>query len=136
MGATAVAAVAVMVWLTINFRFYEIVTFKILMLAMVVALPVIVVVDKSWRSRLFKSRWWLIPICWAPIIAGAFAGSLLIAHSVKPLLEMWAAMALLAVGMLIVYGAIGLAAYVLCWLGIRGSAGGLWLMATVIHRLR
>ncbi len=136
MGIAMVAGIAVMAWLTINYRLYEVTTFKVLMLAMVAVLPTIIVVDKSWRNRLFRGRWWLIAICWAPIIAGSFAGSMLIAHDVKPLLEVWAAMALLVVGMLIVYGAIGFAAYVLCWLGIRGSAGGLRLMASGIRRLR
>ncbi len=136
MGVAMIAAVAVMVWASIQYRLYEIMPFKILMLAMVEVSPTIIVVDKSWRNRLFNSRWWLIPICWAPIIAGACVGSLLIAHSVKPLLETWAAMVLLAIGMLIVYGAIGLASYVLCWLGIRGSAGGLRLVASGIRRLR
>lgn len=136
MGIAMVTAVAVMVWASIQYRLYEIMTFKILLFAMIAVFPVIIVVDKSWRQRLFRGRWWLIAICWAPIIAGAFAGSLLIAHSVKPLLEMLGAMALLAVGMFIVYGLIALAAYVLCWLGIRGSASGLRLMILGIRRLR
>lgn len=135
-GIAIVAGIALMAWLTINYRLYEIMTFKVLMLAMVAVLPIIIVVDKSWRNRLFRGRWWLIAICWAPIIAGSFAGSLLIAHDVKPLLEMWAAMALLVVGMFIIYGAIGLTAYVLCLLGVRGSAGGLRLVASSIRRLR
>ena len=135
-GLAIIAGIAIMTWLTINYRLYEIMTFKILMLAMVAVLPTIIVVDKSWRNRLFRGKWWLIAVCWVPIIAGAFAGSLLIAHDVKPLLEMWAAMALLAVGMFIVYGATGLAAYVLCLLGVRGSAGGLRLVASGIRRLR
>lgn len=134
-GVAIVAGIAIMAWLTINYRLYEIMTFKVLMLAMVAVLPIVIVVDKSWRNRLFGGRWWLIAVCWAPIIAGSFAGSLLIAHDVNPLLEMWAVMALLAVGMFIVYGAIGLAAYVLCLLGIRGSAGGLRLVASGIRHL-
>ncbi len=135
-GVAIVAGIVIMAWLTINYRLYEIMTFKVLMLAMVAVFPIIIVVDKSWRNRLFRGRWWLIPVCWVPIIVGSFAGSLLIAHDVKPLLEMWAAMVLLVVGMFIVYGAIGLAAYVLCLLGVRGSAGGLRLMASGIRRLR
>jgi hypothetical protein len=134
-GTAIVAGIAIMMWLTINYHLYEIMTFKVLMLAIVAVLPTIIVVDKSWRNQLFKGRWWLIAVCWVPIIAGSFAGSLLIAHDVKPLLEMWAAMALLAVGMFIVYGIMGLAAYFLCWLGIKGSAGGLRLMASGIRRL-
>jgi len=134
-GVAIVAGTAIMAWLTINYRLYEIMTFKVLMLAMVAVLPTVIVVDKSLRDRLFKGRWWLIAICWAPIIAGAFAGSLLIAQDVKPLLEIWAIMVLLAVGLFIVCGATGLAAYILCWLGIRGSAGGLRLVASGIRRL-
>jgi hypothetical protein len=136
MGIAMLAAVAGMVWVSIQYRLYEITTFKILMLAMVALFPILIVVDKSWRHRLFRGRWWLIAICWAPIIAGSFAGSLLIAHSVKPLLEMWTVIALLAVSMLIVYGAIGMASYFLCLLGIRGSASGLRLIASGIRRLR
>jgi len=136
MGVVIVAAIAVMVWVSIQYRLYEIMTFKTLMLAMVAVSPVIIVVDKSWRQRLFKGRWWRIVVCWAAIIAGSFAGSLLITHSIKPLLEMLAAMALFAVGMFIVCGIIGLAAYGLCWIGIRGSAGGLRLVASAIRRLR
>ena len=135
-GVAIVAGIAIMMWLTINYRLYEIVTFKVFMLAMVAVLPTIIVVDKSWRNRLFRGRWWLIAVCWVPIIAGSFAGSLLIAHDVKPLLQMWGVMALLAGGIFIVCGATGLAAYILCLLGVRGGAGGLSLVASGIRRLR
>ncbi len=136
MGIAMAGGVGALVWMTVQYRLYEIMTFKVLLLAMVAVLPAIIVVDKSWRNRLFRGRWWLIAICWAPIIAGSLAGSMLIAHDVKPLLETWATMALLVVGMFIVYGGIVLASYVLCWLGIRGSAGGLRLVASGIRRLR
>ena len=135
-GTTIVAGIAIMTWLTINHHLYEIMTFKVLMLAMVAVLPAIIVVDRSWRNRLFRGRWWLVAICWAPIIVGSFAGSLLIAHDVRPLLEMWAAMTLLAVGVFVVCSVMGLAAHFLCWLGIRGGAGGLRLLAAGIQRLR
>lgn len=134
-GLAIVAGIATMMWLTINYRLYETMTFKILVLAIVALLPTIIVVDKSWRNRLFRGRWWLIAVCWVPIIAGSFVGSLLLAHDVKPLLEMWAAMGLLAVGMFIIYGATGLAAYIVCLLGVRGGAVGLRLVASGIRRL-
>jgi len=136
MGIAMAGGVGIMVWMTVHFQLYTSMTFKMLMLAMITVLPTMIVVDKSWRQRLFRGKWWLIPICWAPIIAGALAGSFLIAHSIKPLLEMWEVMGLFAVGMLIVYGLIALGAYALCWLGIRGSANGLRLVASGIRRLR
>lgn len=136
MGVAMVATIVFMVWVSIQYHLYQIMTFKILMLAMVAVSPVIIVVDKSWRQRFFRSKWWLIVICWAAIIAGVFVGSLVIAHSIKPLLEMLAAMALLVLGIFIVCGVMDLAAYVLCWIGIKGSAGGLRLVASGIHRLR
>lgn len=135
-GAGIAAGIAIMVWLTINYRLYEIMTFKVFMLAMVAASPAVIVVDKSWRKRLFRGKWWLIVICWAPIVAGACVGSFLITHDVKPLLEIWAVMALLAAGLFIICGATTFAAYILCWLGIRGGAGGLGLVASAIRRLR
>ncbi|OGO03704.1 MAG: hypothetical protein A2Y60_06410 [Chloroflexi bacterium RBG_13_54_9] len=125
--------IGIMGWLTIHYQLYTTMIFKTLMLAMISALPIIIVVDKSWRQRLFRGRWWLIPICWAPIVGGTLAGSLLIAHSITPLLEMWAAIALLGVGILIGYGLIAFAAYILCWLGIRGSAGGLRLVVATLR---
>ena len=99
-------------------------------------IPAVFVVDKSWRNRLFKGRWWLIVLCWALIVAGALAGSWVMAHDVTPLLETWAAMAMLAVGLLMGFGALTLVAGVACWLGIRGSSGGLRMVASGIRRLR
>jgi hypothetical protein len=135
MGIAMVGAAAVLAWMIIHYQLYAITTFKVLMLAIVAILPTAVVVDRSWRRRIFGGRVWLVPICWAPIVAGALAGSLLIAHSIKPLLEMWGVMALMAVGVLIVSCLVALAGYVLCWLGIRGSAGGLRLLGAGIRHL-
>lgn len=136
MGASILAGVAVMVWLTINYHLYETTTFKVFMLAMVAASPAVIVVDKSLRKRVFGGRWWLIAICWAAIVAGACVGSLLIAHDVKLLLVAWGVITLLVAGLFMLGGAAALAGYVLCWLGIRGGAGGLRLLASGIRRLR
>lgn len=135
MGIAMTGGVAVMAWMVIRYHLYDNMTFKILMLSMTALLPAIIVIDTSWRNRLFRGRWWLVAICWALIIAGAFIGSLLIAHSINPLFEMWAAIGLLAVGFVMVYGTLALVAFALCWAGIRGSASGLRLVATGIRRL-
>jgi len=129
-------AVALVLWMTVQYRAYEIVTFRIFMLAFVAMFPAIVVVDKPWRKRLFKGKTWLIVVCWAPVLAGALAGTWLMVHSVNPLLEVWALMALSAVGLLILFGGSGLAAYAICLAAVRGSAGGLQLLASGIRRLR
>jgi hypothetical protein len=136
MGIAVAASMAIMVWLTINYRLYETMTFKVFMLAMVAASPAAIVVDKSRRRRLFRDKWWLIVICWAAIVAGACVGSLLIAHDVKLLLVAWGVITLLVAGLFMLGGAAALAGYVLCWLGIRGGAGGLRLLASGIRRLR
>jgi hypothetical protein len=136
MGVSIAASMAVMVWLAINYRLYEIVTFRVFMLAMMAASPAVIVVDKSWRKRLFRGKWWLIVICWAAIVAVACVGSLLIAHDVKLLLAAWGAMTLLIAGLFMLGGATAFAGYILCWLGIRGGAGGLQLLASGIRRLR
>ena len=135
MGASILAGAVVMVWLTINYQLYETTTFKVFMLAMVAALPAVIVVDKSLRKRVFGDRWWRIAICWAAIVAGACVGSLLIAHDVKLLLVAWGVITLLVIGLFMLGGAAALAGYVLCWLGIRGGAGGLRLLASGIRRL-
>jgi hypothetical protein len=135
MGITITAGITIMIWLTINHGLYEILTFKVFMLAMAATLPTIVVVDKSWRKRLFKNRWWLIIICWAPIVAGACVGSYLITGAVRPLLQIWAVMVLLTAGLFIVCGTAAFGAHILCWLGIRGGASALQLVASNIRRL-
>jgi hypothetical protein len=136
MGASILAGVAVMVWLTINYHLYETTTFQVFMLAMAAAAPAVIVVDKSLRKRVFGGMWWLIAICWAAIVAGACVGSLLIVHDVKLLLVAWGVITLLVAGLFMLGGAAALAGYVLCWLGIRGGAGGLRLLASGIRRLR
>jgi hypothetical protein len=136
MGLGIAAGIAIMVWLTINYHLYQTMTFKVFILAMVAASPAVIVFDKSWRKRLFRDKWWPIIIWWATIVAGACVGSLLIAHDVKLLLGIWGAMVLLVAGLLIVVGATTFGAYILCWLGIRGSAGALQLLASGIRRLR
>jgi len=59
-----------------------------------------------------------------------------IAGSMMPMFLLWEEFVLFAGIMLAVYGAIAFAAYLLCLLGIRGSAGGLRLVASGIRRLR
>lgn len=135
-GAAIVAAIAGMVWVSIQYHLYETMTFKTFLLAMVAVSPVIIVVDKSWRQRFFRGKWWLFIVCWAPFIAGSFVGSLLISGSIQPLLDMLGVIGMLALGMVILGGIIVLAAYGLCWIGIKGSAGGLHIVASGIRRLR
>jgi len=135
MGIGMSAGVGVIIWMTFRFHFYDDMYFKILVLAMMAILPTIVVVDKSWRNRLFKGKWWLIVICWAAIIAGTITASWYVAHDVKPLLEMWLTIVIFAASLLIILGVLGFTAFGLCWLGIRGSARGLRLVASGIRRL-
>lgn len=135
-GVAIIAAIAGIVWVSIQYHLYETMTFKTFLLAMIAVSPVIIVVDKSWRQRFFRGKWWLIVICWAPFIAGSFAGSLLVAGSIQPLLDMLGVIGMLALGMVILGGITVLAAYGLCWIGIKGSAGGLRILASAIRHLR
>jgi hypothetical protein len=136
LGSGIAASMAMMVWLTINYHFYQTTTFKVFILATAAALPAVIVFEKSWRKRLFGDKWWPIIICGAAIVAGACLGSLLIAHDVKLLLGIWVAMVVFVALLLMVVGAATVGAYILCWLGVRGSAGGLKLLASGIRRLR
>ena len=136
MGLAIAASIGVMVWLTVTYDLYQTATFKVFVLAMVAGLPAVVVFDRSWRKRLFGHKWWPVIICWVAIVAGACVGSLLIAHDVKLLLGIWGAMVVFVALLLTVVGAAALGAYFVCWLGIRGSAGGLQLLASGIRRLR
>ena len=75
-------------------------------------------------------------MCWVLATAASLAGSQIIAGSMMPMFLLWEEFVLFAGIMLAVYGAIAFAAYLLCLLGIRGSAGGLRLVASGIRRLR
>ncbi len=135
MGTAIVAALAAVLWLIFDYHLYANPTFRVFMLAVLAMSPLMIAVDKSWRNRLFRGRWWLLVVSWALLIGGALVGSWIMVHDVKPLLEAWALMALFAVVLLVVYGGLALAAFVLCWLGIRGSASGLRLAASGLRHL-
>jgi hypothetical protein len=136
MGVSMAAGIGFIVWITIRYHLYEILTFKILMFAIFTVLPTIIVIDKSLRHRIFKDNWWLIAIFWAGIVIVSFGGAFVVAHSFKPLLEMLAAMGILLAGFFLAIGAITLAAWALCLLGVKGSAAGLRILASGIRRLR
>jgi hypothetical protein len=136
MGISMAVGVGTIVWITIRYHLYEILTFKIFLFAIIAVLPIIIVVDKSLRHRIFKDNWWLIATCWAGTVVASFGGTFVIAYSVKPLLEVLAAMGILLAGMFLIFGAITFMAWALCLLGVKGSAVGLRLLASGIRRLR
>jgi hypothetical protein len=135
MSITVIAGIVAMMWLTINYHLYEMVSFKIFMLAMVSALPITVAINKSRRKFLTGKTLCLFVTGWVFIISGALIGSWTLAGSVKPLFDAWLQIALSVVAMFIFYGSLILASSGLCWAGMRGSAGGLRLVAAGLRRL-
>jgi hypothetical protein len=136
MGIGVGVMMGVILWLSIHLHLYTIPWFQVFSLGILPVIPFIQVVDKPWRDDLTAIRRLSFVVCWGLAIAASLAGSQIIAGSMMPMFSLWEAMVLFAGVMFIVYGAIAFAAYLLCLLGIRGSAGGLRLVASGIRRLR
>jgi len=136
MGIGVAFMLGVILWLSIHLHLYTIPWFQVFSLGILPVMPFIQVVDKPWRDGLTAVRRLSFVVCWGLAIAASLAGSQIIAGSMMPMFSLWETMALFVAAMFIVYGAMAFAAYVLCLLGIRGSAGGLHLVASGIRRLR
>jgi hypothetical protein len=135
-GAGTLIMMAFIVWLTVHYHLYELPIFRVYMLAMTAMAPAILVVDKSWRTRLFRGRWWLVIICWVLITAGSLAASWVLVGSITPLLTAWATIALLIASLFILCGIVAIVASAVWYGGVKGSAIGLRLMAAGIRRLQ
>jgi len=135
MGIGVAFMLGVILWLSIHLHLYMIPWFQVFSLGILPVIPFIQVVDKPWTDNITSGRRLLFVIGWVLAIATSLAGSQIIAGSMIPMFSLWEAMVLFAGVMFMVYGAIVLAAYLLCLLGIRGSAGGLRLVASGIRHL-
>lgn len=133
-GVSMAVMAGFIVWMLVQNHLYEIAQIRLFLLAVVAALPMNVVIDKTWRSR-FKGKWWLFELYWSPIIGAGMLGSWLITGSILPFFILWLGIGLSGFALILMWGAIGLAAFAACWAGIRGSAGGLRLVAAGLRRL-
>jgi hypothetical protein len=136
MGIGVAFMMGVILWLSIHLHLYTIPWFQVFSLGILLLVPFMQVVDKAWRDNITSGRRLLFVMCWVLATAASLAGSQIIAGSMMPMFLLWEEFVLFAGIMLAVYGAIAFAAYLLCLLGIRGSAGGLRLVASGIRRLR
>jgi hypothetical protein len=136
MGIGVAFMMGVILWLSIHLHLYTIPWFQVFSLGILLLVPFMQVVDKAWRDNITSGRRLLFVMCWVLATAASLAGSRIIAGSMMPMFLLWEEFVLFAGIMLAVYGAIAFAAYLLCLLGIRGSAGGLRLVASGIRRLR
>ena len=136
MGMGIAVMAGFVLWLAIHFHLYTIPWFQVFSLGILPVVPFIQVVDKPWRDNLSSWRRLFFVMCWGLAFAASLAGSQILAGSMMPMFSLWETMALFAAAIFTVNGAIAFAAYLLCLLGIRGSAGGLRLVASGIRRLR
>ena len=136
MGIGVGVMMGVILWLSIHLHLYTIPWFQVFSFGILPMVPFMQVVDKPWRDNITSGRRLLFVMCWGLAIAASLAGSQIIAGSMMPMFSLWEELVLFAGVMFVVYGAIAFAAYLLCLLGIRGSAGGLRLVAAAIRRVR
>ena len=136
MGLAAAALTSAMVWLAVGHHLYENPLFRVALIGLVTISPAIVVSDKSLRHRISKGRWWIIAASWGGLAALSALASWLTAGSIVPLLQTWGAIGILTAGMAVTMGVLVFVSMGLCWLGIRGSSGGLRLVAAGLRHLR
>jgi hypothetical protein len=135
-GTGILSMIGFVVWMTVRYRAYELHDFWAILFAMAALSPVIVVVDKSWRTRLFRGRWWLVIVSWVLIFAASLGSSQAMTGGVKSFFEVWAFAAILVVSMLFVVGIFTLATGALWHGGIKGTAAGLRLISAGLQRRR
>lgn len=122
-------------WLAIHLHLYTLPWFQVYSLGFLAVAPVMQVVDKPWRTGLPSGQRFLFTVCWGGVVAVSMAGSQILMGSLMPLASLWVVMVAFAVMLLLLNVALVFGAWFLCLLGIRGSAGGLRLVASGIRRL-
>ena len=135
LGLSAAIMVGVLVWVALQYRLYEIPLFYQYVLAMAPGPLVIGVASKECRSRFFKGRWWPVFACWA-LIAAISLGIAVLTQGLKVLLSVWAMVALVLLSLSILCGLAAIGALLLWFIGTRGSAGVMRVLAAGIRRLQ
>lgn len=132
-GFAAFALIGFLVFMTIQYRLYQMPNFYPGLLALLSVGLAMAVADKSVRGRLFKGRWRPVVVCWVVIATTSLTTASLFEDGLVILLAVWTYAALIILAYVMLFGMIFIAA--LGWYGgLRASAAGMRLMAVGIQR--
>ena len=131
------AVVCLLLWVTFEFRLYEVHTLGEYtvqpVIAMVPVILMLVVSSETCRVRAFSGRWWPVFALW--IIIGAISLTTAIHAGLTITLMTWAIMASLAAGFIVLCGIFAAGSAVVCFAVLKGSAKCMGLMAVGLRRL-
>lgn len=131
--------VTLMLWAVLEFRLYQMPQFyEFLLQAMLAASPMIVaigVATKTVRTHVFRDKWWPVVVTWVIVGGASVATGVTVGGNFAILLGMTVETALLLVLTLGLVVTFGFGVKVICYAGIRVSAGCMRLAATGIRRL-
>ena len=126
-----------LLWMVFQYRLYEIPTFSEVVLQLAVAvLPVILgmaVSSKTCRVRAFNDKWWPVLACWVLITAASLGIATYMGLAI--LLTVWATMVVLALGFTLLCAIFTSGSAIVCYGGLKSSAGIMRLLAAGMRRL-
>jgi hypothetical protein len=138
-GAAGITMLGFMAWQAGPSKLYEMIQlpmFRGFLLAMSAIGLMMLVAEKSIRTRLFMGRWRYVVICWLLIIGLSLVASTVLAGGVAPVLEAWVVAALFVAAIFAFFGIIALMAAAFWYGCLRGSAAGLRVVAAGLRRLK
>lgn len=122
-GLATVMATGVVVWVTFQYRLYEIPLFYQYVLAMLPVLLAMVVADKSIRVRFFRDRWWPVFVCWF-LMAVASLGAALISN-LTAFVTAWKLMAAIVLALVTATAIFTVGTFLVWYVGTRVIALGM-----------
>ena len=122
-GLATVMATGVVVWVTFQYRLYEIPLFYQYVLAMLPVLLAMVVADKSFRVRFFRDRWLPVFACWG-LLAVASLGTALIAN-LTAIVTAWKLMAAIVLALVTATAIFAVGTFLVWYVGTRVIALGM-----------
>ena len=133
-GLTGVAAVSLFVWITVQYRLYQVPVFWPSMLSSLSAPLAIAVCYETVRVRVFGGRWRRVAMCWTLIAASSLIATAFFPGSLAILLRAWVPVATVALTFAMLVATVLVVALV--WYGgLRLTAVGMRCMAKGIQRV-
>ncbi len=136
-GTVLALLVGVLAWVVLQQRLYEMPNFNPLMLQVFFAvLPLtlgMAVHSEMCRVRVFKGHRWPVYVSWA-VIAAASLGTA-IPLGLTFVLMAWGLMVMMVIGLTVMAVIFTIVSTIVCYVGLKGSALSLRLMAAGIRRL-
>ncbi len=134
LGAMTAALLAFVVWMLVEHRLYEIPAFRQMLFATLPLVLAAVVSDKSFRLRFFNNRWRPVLVTWALILLASLGAAGVYMGGLKAMLNIWAALAILALSLVALSLLLASAATIVSYVGLSAGAASVRLVVAAIRR--